>query len=224
MNAITYLLLVFPIFLSAQVGIGTANPTAMLDVNGTMRVRQTMSNANDAAAKDSILVVNNKGDVGRVTSKQIVNSYLKSFVKGSFFTAGDKSLALSSGTQIVPFDYEEFDYNDEFNTSTHTFTAKQSGLYAIGVQVKTNSTVSVALNLGVAIQKNGIVIARNGFANIGITVVFLTINVTPPFRSTQTLVQLNADETIRFSLYSDLINIGILGSREDCFFTIYQLR
>lgn len=224
MKTITFYLLTFPVLVWAQVGIETTSPTATLDVNGNFRIRQTTTNTNEAAAKDSVLIVNNKGDVARVTSKQIVNSYLKSFVKGSFSNTADKNLSLSSGTQHIPFDYEEFDYNNEFNTGTHTFTAKQNGVYAVSVQIKTNSAVSVATNLGVAIQKNATVIARNGFANIGVTVLFITLNVTPPFRSTQTLVQLDTGDTIQFSLYSDLINIGILGSREDCFFTIHQVR
>lgn len=220
MKPITLWLLVCPFFLSAQVGIGTISPTASLDVNGTLRIRQTDLNTNESSAKDSVLVVNNNGDVARTTAMQIVNSYLKSFVKGSFSSTADKSLSLSSGTKKIPFDYEEFDTNDEFDISSNTFTAKQSGIYTISVQIKATSTLSIASNFGVGIVKNATLIARNTFANIGV----ITVNVTPPFRSTQTLVQLSSGETIKFHLYSDLINIGLLGTREDCFFTIHQVR
>lgn len=230
MKLTSLLFLVCPFFLYAQVGIGTTSPTATLDVNGTLRVRQTDLTTSETSAKDSVLVVNKIGDVHRVSSKTIVNSYLKTFVKGSFNTSADKNLTLSSGTQKVPFDYEEFDLNNEFDTSNNTFTAKQSGIYEIAVQIKANSALSVATNFGLAIVKGttspttSTVIARSAFANIGITVITTPINVTPPLRATQTLVQLAAGDTIRFNLYSDLVNIGVLGSREDCFFYIHQVR
>lgn len=230
MKLTSLLFLVCPFYLCAQVGIGTTSPTAMLDVNGTLRVRQTDLTTSETSAKDSVLVVNKIGDVYRVSSKTIANSYLKTFVKGSFVTSTDKNLTLSSGTQKVPFDYEEFDTNNEFDTSTNTFTAKQSGIYEIVVQIKANNTLSVASNFGVAIVKattsppTATVVARSAFANIGITVLTATINVTPPVRTTQTLIQLSAGEMIRFNLYSDLVNIGVLGSREDCFFYIHQVR
>ncbi|HMI06389.1 MAG TPA: hypothetical protein VK528_02495 [Flavobacterium sp.] len=220
MKPTIWILFLCPLCLLAQVGIGTTNPTAMLDVNGTLRVRQTGLNPNATSAKDSVLVVNNNGDVARVSAKQIVNSYLKSFVKGSFSTPADKTLALSSGTQKVPFDYEEFDLNNEFSTATNTFTAQQNGIYAISVQIKANNTIGVAINFGVGILKNNVLVARNSFANLGV----LGINITPPVRNIQTLVQLTTGDTIKFNLYSDLISLGVLGTREDCFFPINQVR
>ncbi|MFT3794169.1 hypothetical protein [Flavobacterium sp.] len=226
MKLTSLLFLVCPFYLYAQVGIGTTSPTATLDVNGTLRVRQTDLYTSDTSAKDSVLVVNKIGDVRRVSSKTIVNSYLKTFVKGSFNTSTDKSLTLSSGTQKIPFDYEEFDTNNEFDTSNNTFTAKQAGIYEIGVQIKATSSLSIASNFAVAIVKvitspaSTTVLARAAFANVGVA----TVNITTPLRATQTLVQLNSGDTIRFNLYSDLVNIGVLGSREDCFFYIHQVR
>lgn len=222
MKLINFFLLVCPFAAFAQVGINTASPTNTLDINGTLRIRQTPPNEN--SGRDSLLVVNTQGVVARVSAQQVANNYLKTFVKGSFLTSSDKTLSFSGGTQRVPFDYKEFDLNDEFNTTTNTFTAKQNGIYAIGVQIRANNSISVATNFGVAILKNNTVIARSSFSNIGITVAVIQINVTPPFRATQTLVQLNTGDTIKFHLYSDLINAGLLGAREDCFFTIHQIR
>jgi hypothetical protein len=206
----------------AQVGIDTTSPTASLDVNGNLRVRTLTSTPNNSAAKDSILVSDNLGNIKRVSSKTVIESHLKTFIKGSFSGSTDISLTLASGTKKIPFNLEEFDENDEFNTTTNTFTATQSGIYAINVAIKTTSSISIALDFGVAILKNGTVINRNSFANIGV----LGINVTPPVRSVQTLVSLNSGDTINFNIICNIasLSLDLLSNKEDCYFTIHQVR
>jgi hypothetical protein len=207
----------------AQVGIGTTTPTTTLDVNGALRVRTTDLNPRETSAKDSILVTDRYGNIQRTTSKMVIESHLKTFVKGGFTSASDQSLALSSGTVKIPFNYEDLDENEEFNTSTNTFTAKSAGIYTINVQIKSNAS-SVASNFGVAILKNNAIIARCGFANVGVTIAFVSVQVTPPIRTVETLVKLNVGDTINFNVYTDLINIGLLSAKEDSFFTIHQVR
>ncbi|NUY81424.1 hypothetical protein HUK80_10990 [Flavobacterium sp. MAH-1] len=224
MKALLLLLILAGSPLCAQIGINTVSPTATLDVNGTMRIRTTSQISRETAAKDSIMVSDSQGNVQRISSKKVVQSHLKSFVKGGFSSSSDQSLSLTSGTVKIPFNQEDFDENDEFDTGTNTFKAKEAGIYAVSVQIKANSAVSVATNFGVNILKNNVVIARSSFANIGITVVVTAINVTPPIRTVQTLVKLNTDDTIRFQVSSDLINVGLLSAKEDSFFTIQQVR
>lgn len=204
----------------SQVGIKTTSPTADLDVNGTLRVRTLDTNPNETAAKDSVLVSDNVGNVKRISSKKIIESHLKTFVKGSFVSSSDVSLTLSSGAKKIPFDYEEMDTNNEFDTTTSTYTAKQDGIYQIMVQIEATSAIAIAADFGVAILKNGTIINRNAFANIGL----LSVNVTPPVRTIQTLVALSTGNTISFNVVSSLGSLGILGSKEDCFFTINQVR
>lgn len=213
----------FSITSYAQVGIGTTNPTATLDINGALRVRTTDANIRETSAKDSILVSDRYGNVQRISSKMVIESRLKTFIKGGFSSSSDQSLAITSGTVKVPFNYEDFDENNEFDTSTNTFTAKTEGIYAINVQIKANST-SVATNFGVSILKNETVIARCGFSNIGVTIAFVNVNVTPPVRAVQTLVKLSVGDTVNFNLYTDLINVGLLSNKPDSFFTIQQVR
>ena len=221
MKKITFIaLFLLPLSIIAQVGIETTTPTRTLDVNGEMRVRFTSSNLNEPAAKDSILVVDNFGNVNRTSSKKVVNSYLKTVIKGKFSSSSIVSLSLISSKVVIPFDAVDFDINSEFNTSTNTFTAKQDGIYTIKIQIKSDATVGVATNFGVAISKNGTITSRNSFANISL----LSTNVTPPIRSLETLVQLTTGDTINFNIVSDLINVSILGTSEDCFFTIQQIR
>lgn len=215
--------LLFSVIGTAQVGIGTTNPTTTLDVNGSLRVRTTDTNSRETSAKDSILVSDRYGNIQRISSKVVIESRLKTFIKGGFSSSSDQNLTLSSGTVKVPFNYEEMDENDEFNTSTNTFTAKVDGIYAINVQIKANAT-AVATNFGVSIIKNETTIARCGFSNIGVTIAFVNINVTPPVRATQTLVKLSAGDTITFNIYTDLINVGLLSNKTDSFFTIQQVR
>lgn len=207
----------------AQVGIGTVTPTATLDVNGNLRIRSTSTNIRETAVKDSILVVDKTGNIQRISSKMVIESRLKTFIKGGFSSASDQSLTISSGTVKVPFNYVDFDENSEFDASAYRFKAKTEGIYAIDVQIKANST-SVATNFGVSIQKNESIIARCGFSNIGVNLGLIVINVTPPIRAVHTLVKLNVDDTITFNINTDLINVGLLSSKTDSFFTIQQVR
>lgn len=207
-----------PIF--SQVGIETTDPTASLDINGNLRVRSSTATSNETAAKDSILVTNNLGNVMRISSQKVIQSYFKTCIKGSFTSSSDVSLTLSSGAKKIPFDYIEFDSNNEFNTSNSTFTATQGGIYSIDIHIKSTSAIGVALDFGVAIVKNGTVITRDSFANIGI----LSINATPPVRSSRTLISLAPGDAITFNVISTLGSLNILGSKEDCYFTIHQVR
>ncbi len=206
----------------AQVGIGTTNPTADFDINGTLRVRTTNTNLNESAAKDSILVSDNLGNIARISSKKVIESHLKTFIKGNFSSGSNVALSLTSNTSIIPFNITDFDTNSEFNNTTHVYSAKQDGIYSVYVQIR-GSGLSVATNFGVQILKNGSVISQNSFANIGITIIG-TINVTPPIRNSQTLVQLNTGDTIQFNVVSNLLNLSLLGTDEDCYFTIHQVR
>jgi hypothetical protein len=210
----------------AQVGIGTTSPTAMLDVNGNMRIRTTSLNPNESSAKDSVLVVSADGTVGRVSAKSVVNSYLKTFIKGRFSSPTTQSISISSGSQkIIPFNLKEFDTNNDFNTATSTFTASQSGIYSIWVQIKGGGSVAVATEFGVAIAKNGTIVTRNSFANVGVDLGLLgVVNVSPPLRNTTALVQLNAGDTISFYVLSSLASVSLAGTGEDTYFTIEQVR
>lgn len=225
-SLVLHLLLLFPIIGFSQVGIGTTDPTATLDVNGNFRIRTTTSNTRQTASKDSILVVDALGNTQRTTSKNIIESHLKSFIKGGFVSGSPASVSLSiaaNSYSTIPFNTIEFDTNSEFNTTTYTYTAKQSGIYAVYVAIRTNpSLLSLGSDFGVAVFKNGVLSSRESYSNIQVTLVG---NVTPPNRSVQTLLQLNTGDTISFRAFSGgLINAGILSNGDESFFTIQQVR
>ena len=203
-----------------QVGIGTDTPTAQLDVNGTFRVRSSSLTNRLTAAKDSILVVDDIGNINRVSSKTVFESNLKSGVKGSFTSSSDVALTLLAGSSKIGFDFEDFDINNEFNSTTSEFTAKQNGIYQVTVQIKATPAIAIATVFGVGILKNGTVINRTSFANVGV----VGVNVTPPVRAVSTLVSLNTGDIISFNVLSTLLSLNLLGTREDCNFTITQIR
>lgn len=69
----TVILLSFFSVYFAQVGINTTTPTATLDVNGNLKIRQAKTLASSSSAKDSILVIDNSGFVNRVSSNMIIS-------------------------------------------------------------------------------------------------------------------------------------------------------
>ena len=217
----TFLLLLFlNNIITAQVGIETSSPTATLDVNGTVRVRNLLSYNIEPAIKDSIVISDGLGNIKRTSSKQIHNSNIKTFIKGSFASTATLSLSIVSGSVKIPFDFVDFDVNTEFNTTDNSFTPKQDGLYEINVQIKSGGVLSASTNFGVSILNNGVVVNRNNFPNVGV----LGVNVTPPIRFLNTLVQLTTTDVITFRTNSDLVSVTLLGTKEDCFFTIKQVR
>lgn len=208
----------------SQVGIGTSSPTADLDINGTLRIRSTSTYVSESAAKDSILVSDDIGNISRISSKKIIESHLKTFINGNFSSGSVIGLTLLSNTVIIPFSTVDFDVNNEFNTTTNVFTAKQDGIYDIYVQIKA-SGIGVTTNYGVQILKNATVVSQNSFANVGISVLGIGIvNVTPPIRNTKTLLQLASGDTIQFNVVSNLASVSLVGNNQDCFFTIHQVR
>ncbi|RZJ66864.1 MAG: hypothetical protein EOO50_08230 [Flavobacterium sp.] len=202
----------------AQVGVNTTSPTSMLDVNGDTRVRTLTSTTDETTARTRVVVSDATGVLQNTTSKAVVTSHLKSYVKGGFSSATDQPLTVTAGSVKIPFNYEDFDENSEYTPSTATFTARAAGIYSIDVQIKSTAALAVASNFGVAIVKNGVVVARSGFANLSI----VGAAVTPPIRQVHTLQKLTVNDNITFIIYTDLFSAGLLGNREDSFFTIAQ--
>ncbi|GEQ87358.1 hypothetical protein ULMS_28660 [Patiriisocius marinistellae] len=206
--------------LYSQVGINTSNPLATLDVNGSLMVRSIPLENDASNAKNSILITNNN-EIKQIPLLEIYKEEFKTAVKGSFDSASAISISLLGGSGIVPFDNEDFDINDEFDTTTHKFTAKQDGIYRIYVQVKQNN-LHISTNYGVRILKNNTVIQKNSFANLSVALV----NITTPVRTVQTLVELNENDEIKFEIESSLVSVAtnLVGSSANSFFTIERIR
>ena len=206
--------------LFSQVGVNTSNPLAALDVNGDLMIRSVTVETDMSSAKSSMLVTSG-GIVKQVSLKSVMDEVNKTAVKGNFGGSLPIGIDLAGGSGIVPFDNLDFDLNSEFDTATHTFTAKQDGMYNIFVHIK-QSNLHISSNYGVTILKNGVVIGKNSFANISIA----TIDVTSPVRSIETLIELDEDDIITFEIESTLVSIetNITSDPASSFFTIQRIR
>lgn len=227
MKFLLCLFLFFSINVFPQVGIGTTEPTASLDVNGNVRIRTIQEETEKNIAADSILVISRDGTVNRVTSRNVYESNIKTAIRGNFSGVGTNiNINIGSNYAILPFDNLDFDTNNEFNSTTNTFTAKQDGIYQIYAQINSSGGIAASTNYGIQILKGSSVIAQQNFSNlhIGISLVGLSLDITPPVRNIQTLVQLSEGETIRFQIFTNLLSVSLLRSKADSFFTIQQIR
>lgn len=221
MRILVFLALLLSAPVMGQVGINTTAPVSTLDVNGTLKVRSVPSESTIADVKDSILVVNQSW-VKAISVNSVVDLALPSLVKAHFTGSGTVNISLATGAAVIPFDTEDFDLNDEFDTTTYTYTAKQDGYYNIHVQIEAGPTIAISTSFGVAILKNGSVVNRNEFANVGV----LGVNVTPPIRDVQTLLQLDVGDTVSFNVVGSIAmgSVNLLQNYQDSFFSIEQIR
>ncbi len=214
------LFLFYSVSLFSQVGIGTTEPLATLDINGDLRIREIVEELDLKIAEDSVLVIAKNGTVRRIAAKNIIRAGLKSAVKGVFSPVVNTNLSLSLGYATVPFDEEEFDLNEEFDVASHQFIAKNEGIYDVFAQVKTNGVLAASSNFGISIFKNNQEVCKNSYTNIGV----LGISVSSPIRSAKALLKLDAGDTITFKITSNLVSVNLLSVDTENYFTINQIR
>lgn len=162
---------------------------------------------------------------------QPIVSPLKTYIKGA---SGSSSIALLDLSLIVlgtgswrkiQFNSEDFDENNEFDTGTSEFTAKQAGIYNIYAQFKASPSLLAAGDLGIGIiKKTGStysVVASESFVNIAVALVG---NVTPSTRRVQTLVKLAVGDVIYIAANTTIVSATLLGGNNESFFTIQQVK
>jgi hypothetical protein len=226
-----FLLTLFSNLSIAQVGIGTTTPEAMLDVNGTFKLRSTVNENDLAVIKESILVTSSTGIVNTVIATDVIDAALPTMVKASFSTAGEITHPLISSIGNILFDQEAIDNNNEFDLGTNTYTAKQAGVYTVGAQVKLNtSLIGVNTDIGIGIYKNGTLIAEQRFISVVVTILAVDIEVSSPIRAVTATTDLALGDTIEFKITAlkliglPLSNINIFGGDTESFCSIYQIR
>lgn len=206
-----------------QVGINIEEPTSMLDINGDIRIRRVP--VNDTLT--NILVINSDGEVFQNQTFGLSN--LKTFIKGSGSTSMSLvSLAILQGWYQIGFNNTDFDENTEYSTTTYLYTAKQDGIYDIYVQAETESLVSAA-EFGVGIFKKNVgettytLMAEETYLSVNINLALASIDVSPPTRSTRTLLKLKLGDVITFAVKVPLVSLKLIGGSSS-FFSIHQVK
>jgi len=209
-----------------------ANTTTMLD-NGDGTYTFTNSNGDTITVDVIGDVVTNIQNQGAVYT-EITNIYgnpLKSFLRyGGTTGFSILSLNLLNGYNAVKFPDagKAFDENDEYDETTASFTAKQDGIYDIFVQADSKGLIS-ASEFGVGIFKiDGTtnvtsLVAEERFLSVNVSVLLINLDVSPPTRSTQTLVKLKAGDKIIFGVKVPLLTLNLAGSTQT-YFTIHQVK
>ncbi len=231
MKKITFLIfLVLLIQISfAQVGIGTTSPTTQLDVNGDIRVRSTLPETDESIIQSSILVASTDGVVKRTTSKMVFESNNKTLVKANLSNTSTLGLSVSGSTsEVISYNNEVTDLNDEYNASTFEFSPKQTGFYEIYAMINMaprGLMVSTSPNVGLQIKKGTAVIAESSAALVGASLGLIDLYI-QPIRTVHTVVELTPVDIITFHIYNGgLLNINInLLSEHNGYFFIRQIR
>lgn len=212
-----------PFLLYCQVGINTEQPTSMLDINGDLRIRSVPVNN----TQTNILVIESDGKVSQ--NQTLGLQTRKTFIRATGSTSMSLiNLTILQGWYQIGFNTSAFDENSEYSTTTYLYTAKQDGIYDIYVQAKTESLVTAA-EFGVGIFKRNAgettytLMAEETFLSVNINLGVTSIDVSPPIRSTRTLLKLKQGDAITFAVKVPLLSLKLVGGTSS-FFSIYQVK
>lgn len=227
---------------SGYVGINTTTPQANLDVNGTMKIRQTP--VAPALPGYQILAVNQNsgGDfqVAQVTP-QLIADFVISEINTSGTTntsiyAAKKTTGMSllslglfpSGFRAVNFLAAERSVGAAslFSDTDNTYTIPTAGTYAVGFSFKYGTGLQASLlanspGVGIVRTRAGVAttIDNRPFSGANLLVLSLTISES----SLSSIYTFQAGDKISFGLTgSTALDAGILGSSTSSFY-IYKI-
>ncbi|WP_336959908.1 hypothetical protein [Chryseobacterium contaminans] len=218
-----------PLF--SQVGINTATPSATLDVNGTLKVRDTP--AATALPGYQILALNEGNEQVFMVDPQLLidASGVNSGMYAARKSTGISLLSLGlfpSGFRAVNFLAAERTIGSAamFSDTDNTFIVPSTGVYYIGFSFRYGTGVQASLlanspGVGIVRTRNGVAttIDSRAFSGIDVTLLKLTISDA----SINSIYSLQAGDKISFGLVgSSLLDAGILGS-STASFTIYKV-
>lgn len=116
---LTTFLAVYAVVSFAQIGIKTENPTAMLDINGDLRVREVTPST---STKDLHLVIDENG---LVKTSLIGATLLRGYIDQDFIAGTDVAIYKVNNFKVIDGDLSQID------AVNGIFTPKVTGLYSI---------------------------------------------------------------------------------------------
>lgn len=218
-----------PLF--SQVGINTSAPTATLDINGNMRVRNTPA-ATTVPGYQLLVQDNSTTSVFAMDPQLLIGAAnVNSGMYAAKKTSGISLLSLSlfpTGFRSVNFLAAERTIGSGamFSDTDNTFIIPSDGVYYIGFSFRYGSGVQASVlanSPGIGILRNrsgvGAIIDSRTFS--GIDAVLLKITVSDS--SINSIYSLKKDDKISFGLVgSSLLDAGLLDSSVASF-TIYKV-
>src|SRR5690606_6782790 len=199
----------------AQVGIGTDDPQATLDVNGNVKIR-TIPEVT-SLTNDHYILVKDQSASGDNEISQISSSYFTAATAYAAESDGGWSLLDLgiSGTNWNRINLSSGDttIGDPTHFVNGTYTAPSSGVYMVNYEFQLQSGVNIDLlgNKSLGLIKNGDVIHEKEFDAVRVVVGVINL-ATVPVTSTNlsSIVQLNAGDTLTFAVETGGVDLGLL--------------
>ncbi|MBL1222688.1 hypothetical protein JET18_17675 [Chryseobacterium sp. L7] len=218
-----------PVF--SQVGINTASPSATLDVNGTVKVRDIPLTT--ALPGYEILALNTgSAQIAKVDPQVLYNSTVNTSVYAAKKTTGINLLSLGlfpDGFRAVNFLASERSVGSAalFSDTDNTFTIPSTGVYQVGFSFRYGAGLQAAIltnTPGIGIFRNragvGTLIDNRVFSGLTIP---LLLSLTISDSSINSLYSFQAGDKISFGLTgSSALEAAILGTSVSSFF-IYKV-
>ncbi|SFN29492.1 hypothetical protein SAMN05421594_2135 [Chryseobacterium oleae] len=215
----------------SQVGINTDTPSATLDVNGTIKVRDVP--LTPALPGYEILALNTgSSQIAKIDPQLIYNSTVNSSVYSAKKTTGISLLSLGlfpAGFRAVNFLAAERSVGSAalFSDTDNTYTIPSNGVYNVGFSFRYGSGLQAAIltnTPGIGIFRNragvGTLIDSRSFS--GLTVP-LVLSLTISESTIASLYTFQAGDKISFGLTgSSALDIGLLGASVGSFY-IYKV-
>ncbi|WP_159022235.1 hypothetical protein [Formosa sp. L2A11] len=217
--------------MGGNVGVGKLSTTNKLHVKPDLDTEDPVRFEDLQASTDSADKVVVATSTGVLKTVDGTVSQLKTFIKYNA-SSGSSLLGISLlGTYTpvgFPLSGREFDENSEFSTTTGVFTAKQDGIYNINFQANSKGLLGAGtLGIGIfkkeATSSSYTLLAEESYVNLNVSVLFIDLDVSPPTRSTQTLVKLNAGDQIVFGTDVGVVGAALLNGFEYQF-SIHQVK
>lgn len=217
-----------PVF--SQVGINTATPTATLDVNGTVKVRDIP--ATTALPGYQILALNQgSAQVSQVDPQVLLNSNTNTTAYAAKKTTGISLLSLGlfpSGFRAVNFLAAErtIGSSASFSDTDNTYIIPSNGLYAIGFAFRFGTGVQASLlanspGIGIVRTRGGVATTIDSRPFSGIDALLLSVTISESNMSS--IYSLQAGDKISFGLVgSSALDVGLLSSSAGSFY-IYKI-